>query len=301
MSQLIKINIIFILTFLIIFPTVNSGQESSVNQKQYNVLFKKISYADSIVFYDPGALGYHTGGEPALDYQDTDKALGEPDCKTDNDSGFVSLGDGGTLVVKFSDNILINGPGADLQVFEVGRDEHVDVWVSQDNKIYIPLIKSETSDYTFEFNLQTENTYAYRYVKIRDIYDDIMSSDSTDQTAGADIDAISALNTAKRIVFRTDSIFTADLIHLSESGRKKLSEFAANMKTLPGSIVIINSYSHQKASDQYLSMLTYMQTDIIRKFLFNQQELTEVEYNISGKGYNSNLMKSIIEILIRQK
>ncbi len=301
MNQFMKTTIIFRLTSIIVFSAVILGQESSLYINQDSVLFKEISYADSIVYYDPGALGENTGGEPHKKYQNTNNALGKPDCSAYNDTGFVSLGNGGTLIIKFSDNILVNGPGPDLQIFEVGSDENVNVWVSRDNKIYIPLKKHNDSGYLFNFDVQAEKSYDYRYVKIRDVYDDSIVPDSTDEAAGADIDAVSALNTAKRIVFKTDSIFSSDLIHLSQCGKKKLSEFAINMKTLPGSIILINSYSHQKASEQYLSMLTYMQADIIRKFLFNQQELTEVEYHISGKGYNSTLTQSIIEILIRQK
>jgi len=301
MKQFIKINTILSLSCILIILSLRLVSKSSSYINQNNILFRNISYADSIVFYDPGALGDNTGGEPHIQYQNTNNALGKPDCSFTNDIGFVSLGDGGTLIIKFSDNILINGPGADLKIFEAGKDENINVWVSQDNKIYIPLKESDDSDYTFDFGTQSENIYTYRYVKIRDMYDDTIISDSTDKAAGADIDAVSALNTAKRIVFKTDSIFTSDLIHLSECGKKKLSKFALTMKALPTSILLINTYSHQKASDQYLSMLTYMQGDIIRKFLYNQQELTEIDYVISGKGYNSTLKDSIIEMLIRKK
>ncbi|MEJ2627543.1 MAG: hypothetical protein P8078_03160, partial [bacterium] len=57
----------------------------------------------------------------------------------------------------------------------------------------------------------------------------------------------------------------------------------------------------QKASERYLSLSTYMQADIIRQYLFNNQELSLTEYHISGKGYDENLKYSIIEILIQQK
>ena len=173
--------------------------------------------------------------------------------------------------------------------------------VSSDNRIYLPLNKSADSDYTFDFGTQSLNEHFYTFVKIRDIYDFNPLPDTSDHALGADIDAVVALNTAKRVTFKTDSLFSSEMVDLSEYGKKKLTDLADKIRILSQPVVIINAYSHQKASERYLSLSTYMQADIIRQFLYNQQELSLAEYYISGKGYDENLKYSIIEILIQQK
>ena len=53
-------------------------------------------------------------------------------------SNFTSLGCGGILTVRFSDNALINIPGPDLYVFEVGKYiETTQLFVSQDGIVWI--------------------------------------------------------------------------------------------------------------------------------------------------------------------
>lgn len=300
MKIVTTINIIFLFVIKLNSQTVLVEPDSLQNHNQ-DTFFENIVFADSVISYDPGAIGDHTGNEPSEVYQNSQNALGKPDCLTTNDSGFVSLGYGGTLIIKFTDNLLINGPGADLKVFEVGNDEPINVWVSNDNKIYFPLEKTTDSNYAFNITPEAKSFDSYKFVKIRDIYDYTAVTDSTEMALGADIDAVSALNTVKRIIFETDSLFTADTIHLSEWGKDKLSIIAYKIQNLSQPIISINAYSHQKANEQYLSMSTYMQADIIYQYFFNTQKLTDIRYQIIGKGYHADLKHSIIEILIQPK
>ena len=60
-----------------------------------------ISFADSVVLYDPGAYGENTGDEPELRFRNASTALGPPDFIPDENTGFVSLGKGGFLILKF--------------------------------------------------------------------------------------------------------------------------------------------------------------------------------------------------------
>ncbi|MFO7890149.1 MAG: hypothetical protein R6V04_07395 [bacterium] len=295
------INIVILIVFKLVSQTIPEGKNTLIYQNQNKDFFENIIFADSVIFYDPGAMGDNTGDEPHKQYQNPKNALGAPDCITDNDIGFVSLGNGGTLILKFTDNIPINGPGADLAVFEVGNDEPINVWISHDNKTYLPLEKTPDSNYKFNFISEPETSYSYKFVKIRDIYDYTVSTDSSDLATGADIDAVAALNTVKRMVFKTDSLFSSNTIYLSEWGRKRLSALADKIEHLSQPILSINAYSHQKANEQYLSMSTYMQADIIYQYLYNTEELTHAEYHIAGKGYNANIQYSIIEILIKPK
>ncbi len=95
------------------------------------------SFADEVVSY---AMG-HPDPKPESS-RDPRAALGVPDYVDKTHSGFVSLGCGGTLVVRFTDNALVDVDGPDLWVFEVGPAvEPTDVAISRDGKEWIDVGK----------------------------------------------------------------------------------------------------------------------------------------------------------------
>src|SRR5690606_2960320 len=96
----------------------------------------EISFADAVVFYEPGTGGLtapNMHAENALglpDYVSGGACTGAPEACT-----FVSLGRGGTLVLRFIDNFLTGSGNSDpdLWIFEVGPDvESTFIAVSSD-------------------------------------------------------------------------------------------------------------------------------------------------------------------------
>ncbi|MCL5270970.1 MAG: PEP-CTERM sorting domain-containing protein, partial [bacterium] len=90
------------------------------------------SFADAVVSYDPLAWG---GPAPTAPYQIASEALGAPDYPEGPTEGYVSLGRGGVIVLRFTDNSLTgsNNSDNDLWIFEIGPDvEDTFVWVSKD-------------------------------------------------------------------------------------------------------------------------------------------------------------------------
>lgn len=75
--------------------------------------FGDISFADSVVFYQPGVP------TPVPQNLFPEDALGKPDFNEARIKGFVSLGTGGQLVLAFRDNALVNVPGIDLYVLQL--------------------------------------------------------------------------------------------------------------------------------------------------------------------------------------
>ncbi|MCJ7812896.1 hypothetical protein MUP95_06235, partial [bacterium] len=70
-----------------------------IGGRKYNYPMGDISFVDSVVFYDPGAMGKGTGDEPNPEFQNPDMALGPPDYMINEDSNFVSLGRGGFIIL----------------------------------------------------------------------------------------------------------------------------------------------------------------------------------------------------------
>jgi hypothetical protein len=70
-------------------------------------------YADEVASYVPGSQGGFNGGDLAV-------ALGAPQGEGlfQGSLDVVSLGFGGEIVLRFADNLIVDGPGADFTVFE---------------------------------------------------------------------------------------------------------------------------------------------------------------------------------------
>jgi hypothetical protein len=158
------------------------------------------SFADSIVNYTAG----ENVGAP---YNEASAALGAPDF-TDNHNlpdyqvapfPSVSLGDGGSLILRFTNNSLTTSgdSGIDLWFFEVGDQiESTEISISKNGTTWIPVdtIGGATSGIDIDAYLDSgvELWGRYNYVKMTDLNE----KKSGSPFAGADIDAVAALSNA---------------------------------------------------------------------------------------------------------
>src|SRR5690606_30549484 len=113
-------------------------------------------YASEVLLYTMGETS--TGNPIEIVRTNPDNALGVPE--NDDTYNFVSLGYGGELVVGFNE-VAINGPGDDIQVFETtfngetcdSYSEVAEVSVSQDGINFISLGTTCTNeDGTFDIS-----------------------------------------------------------------------------------------------------------------------------------------------------
>ncbi|MCC5887197.1 MAG: PEP-CTERM sorting domain-containing protein [Gammaproteobacteria bacterium] len=160
-----------------------------------------ISFADEVVSFTLG-----TGGV-TLPHQNPDNALGAPDynnvsnCETfatdpAENCTFVSLGNGGELVLRFTDNAL-TGSGDDsfdLWIFEVGPlVEPTKVDISKDGMEWFNVgsVGGATAGIDIDaFGFGPSDLFFF--VRLTDI---CSGGACTGRTAGADIDAVGAIST----------------------------------------------------------------------------------------------------------
>jgi len=156
------------------------------------------SFADSVLSYDPVI----NGSQPTEPHRVPENALGIPDYTGDSDCtgnatcAFVSLGDGGSITLQFTDNLLTGSGDAsdDLWIFEVGPDvEDTFVDISWDNITWhsVGSVGGSTAGVdidVFGFGI----TDKFRYVRLTDDGD---KDDQSGRTVGADIDAVGAIST----------------------------------------------------------------------------------------------------------
>jgi len=242
----------------------------------------EISFADSVVLYDPGAPGEGTGGEPAPEFQRPQSALGKPDCDTNNPSGYVSLGNGGTLVLKFTDNVLIDGPGPDLHISEVNGDaEDIYVWISQDRNIFIPVGKVSRKTPNIDIRPYAKPGATYSYIKLRD---DPAQGEESGPSLGADIDAVGTINTAIRLEIPSDDLFIRGTARLNTDGPNILSKVAEKIRQVPNARLSIEVYTDDRGTEDFNLLLSQQQAGALRDYFVDTEQLTTVFYTLLGWG-----------------
>lgn len=146
----------------------------------------KLSFADAVVEY-VGAPGADKGPIDPLD------ALGPPDYSGRDE--YVTLGNAtktdttSGLILEFRDNRLIDIPGDDLYVFEIGPAvESTLVSISEDGVLWYELgqLKGSTRGVDLEKFPELPPDGVYRFVRLRD-------DPSQTEGDGPDIDAVGAI------------------------------------------------------------------------------------------------------------
>ena len=151
---------------------------------------QRIPFADRVEAYD------HRGTVTNRWETDPNAALHMPGHRSLYGSSTVSLGNGGSLTLAFTDNVLRDGPGPDLVVWEMGvAEETVEVSVSESGERFVSLGVTASQHHAFDLAGLGQPDAAYRYVQLRDV---IEPGDPTHPrgSAGADIDAVLAINGA---------------------------------------------------------------------------------------------------------
>ena len=163
-----------------------------------------VSFADSVVSYTQGV----TGGVDAT-HSDPENALQAPDYTGNNsEPTFVSLGDGGTLILEFTDNYLTtSGDNTDdLWIFEIGGAvEATDVYIStslEESWISVGRVGGATKGVDLDSFGEVTLGGAYYFVMLIDVppcdSEDpfcVPDAPSAWPWTGADIDAVGAIST----------------------------------------------------------------------------------------------------------
>ncbi len=154
-------------------------------------------YADVVIDYSPVIVN----GQPTEPHRGAENSLHAPDYGGDNSCAsadactFVSLGDGGSLTLRFADNALTGSDNSDpdIWIYEVGPDvEDTFVDISTDNVTWISVGKVFGSTSTIDIDaFGYGKTSTFSYIRLTD---DTNEGGQSGNTVGADIDAVEALS-----------------------------------------------------------------------------------------------------------
>ncbi len=161
--------------------------------------FGTLSFADQVPTggYQPSLQG---GAVPVAGFNQTVDALGIPNfsgtagIEPGANQGAISLGNGGRLIVEFTDNILTGSDSnrPDLVVFEVGESESVAVDVSPDGVTYTSVGFIDGFNKTIDLDQYGFNSRSrLRFVRLTDV---LNNGAVVGDNVGADIDAVGAIS-----------------------------------------------------------------------------------------------------------
>lgn len=149
-----------------------------------------LPYAVKVISENIGCIGINL-------YTDPKEALWNPNYRARLDltaplevsySGFVSLGPGGHIIIEMGVDV-IDGPGADIAVYQAVSDEETGVYVADNLSSPFRFLGSQRCGFPCRFDLNGSGYTQIRYVMVQD-----QSFPTCYDTAGSDIDAVEALN-----------------------------------------------------------------------------------------------------------
>ncbi|WP_051235278.1 hypothetical protein [Marinimicrobium agarilyticum] len=163
------------------------------------VTYDGITFPDGDVSFADAYLDIELGTpEPTAGNFDPAASLGAPD------NGAYSLGQGGFMTLRFTDNSLTGSGDStpDLHIFEVGPlVEDTFVWISQDNESFLSLGKvfGATSSIDIDAYLGAAGIDPFTRFSYVRLQDDPNENTSNVTYAGADIDAVGAITSASPV------------------------------------------------------------------------------------------------------
>jgi OmpA-OmpF porin, OOP family len=243
---------------LVLILLTNSLTSQEALEREYNnghggkikLPLGDISFADKVVLYVKGKPAPIPENSIALD------AVGLPDFNEQKVSGFVSLGGGGQLVLSFTDNALVNIPGPDLYVFEVGRYvEETYLYVSKDARKWISVGKISGGNALIDIGDSTKPGDIFTYINLIDAGTAIKKNDH--MWPGADIDAVAAIGSAKQLSLNSLYLFNTNESKIKPGAKKELDRIIEELKKNPDYELVINGHTDStgnKTLNQKLSL-----------------------------------------------
>ncbi len=178
--------------YLLVVVTIIFGLSIS----SHAIPIKGIEFPDGAISFADAVYSYTQGSTAAAPYNDPNTALGVPDWPTGAPVTSVSLGNGGSLILQFTDNSLTTSGDntADLHIFEVGGVvEWMNVAISTDALSWIDLgdVLGQPTSIDIDSIAGVTQGDLYSFVRISDI---LPNDQSRNPYGEADIDAVGAIS-----------------------------------------------------------------------------------------------------------
>jgi len=233
-----------------------------------------LSFVDRVVSQVPGTK------KPKATEAKPENALGPPDYRKSGDGRAFSLGCHGQATFEFIDNALVDGPGIDLYVFEVGADvEPTSIALSKDGGSWTAIGEIDggrTSIDLADYGLAGQD---FRFVRVTDT-----GKFCSGGWPGADIDAIAAVGSAIRLRLASSVLFDFDKSDLKTGGQAALQDLIARLDTLSVTAITVVGHTDSKGSEDYNRELSDDRAATVAEFIRTERSRLAGLIKSVGRG-----------------
>ncbi len=243
---------------LLCFTATGQAQEAKTYKdaqgREVTFPLGALSFADEIVSFE---MGNPAPRNKAARRQEN--LLGEPV------NASLSLGCSGVVVVRFTDNSLVDVAGPDLYVFEIGPQvEATLLEISADGRTWIDVGPIAGSTAAIDIAAHTaDGNEVFHYVRLTDRNINCRAGNYS----GADIDAVGAIGAAVRITLSGNVLFDFDSAELREEARVELQRVGETLAAYPGARVVVEGHTDSEGSDSYNLKLSRERAESVRDYL----------------------------------
>lgn len=234
----------------------------------------KISFADVLVIFTEGEpKAAVNGGKPEI-------VLGEADYNIETRRGFLSLGCGGVLTVRFTDNALIDIEGPDLYIFEVGSEiEATQLEISKDgvNWITVGEISGGRSEVDIKEFVQPEDVFYY--VRLTDL-----KGGCKGNWPGADIDAIAAIGSVMQVTLNSSFLFDVGSYTLKSEALLSIDSLTSQLNASSIRSVDIYGHTDNVGSDEMNMTLSKNRANAVKECIVKKLKDKSIVINTIGFG-----------------
>ena len=234
----------------------------------------KISFADVLVSYTEGdPKAPVNGGPPEI-------VLGESDYDIENRKGFFTLGCGGTITVRFTDNALIDIDGPDLYIFEVGSEiENTQLDISKDGVTWINVGEISGGRAEVDIHDFVQPGEIFYYVKLTDL-----KMGCKGNWPGADIDAIAAIGSVVQVTLNSSFLFDIGSYTLKPAALSSIDSLAAQLNASSIKSIDIFGHTDNAGSDEMNQTLSKNRANAVKDYLVKKLKDKTITINTIGYG-----------------
>lgn len=246
------------------YPSPGPNASSEIRDAQGAVVAfpsERAHYADEVVAYVVGVPA------PIPEGQDPRAALGPPDYTPDkwHTPRAVSLGNGGSLTLKWNQGALVDGEGPDLFIFEIGPQvEAVNVDVSADGATWISVGQARGGPCAVDIGPYVKAEDVFHYVRLRDVP---FHGAESDAWPGADIDAVAVLGSARRLTLPSEVLFAFDSDALAPGAAGELDRLVTAVRAQAEARVTVEGHTDDLGTDAYDQELSERRAQAVATYL----------------------------------
>jgi outer membrane protein OmpA-like peptidoglycan-associated protein len=230
----------------------------------------EISFADEVISFNYG--------NPHSDkaYRTEEGILNIPDYDEQIANTTTTLGCGGEIILKFTDNVIIDVDGPDLFVFETGPAiEATKVFISKNGNDWLDVGILNEGKSDVDISDKVNKTDVFRYVKLVDLREDCGGN-----FPGADIDAVGAIGSVISFSLNSSVLFDTGKFELKSTG--ELDELVEKLINIDAEINI-EGHTDNVGTPESNQVLSEQRASSVKSFLVSKG-ISKDKISIFGFG-----------------